>query len=67
MVDMQPSSLAQPAGPAEKILQYLLQKPCDLIDTKRLMRRFRTSAADVERALSQFEILSGEEEKPSAC
>jgi hypothetical protein len=40
---------------AEKIAQYLSRNPCDLIDAKRLMRRFRASVADVQAALKQLE------------
>jgi hypothetical protein len=42
---------------AEKIVQYLLRNPCDLIDTKRLMRRFRASVADVQQALKRLDQL----------
>jgi hypothetical protein len=42
---------------AEKIAQYLSRNPCDLIDAKRLMRRFRASVADVQAALKQLEQL----------
>jgi hypothetical protein len=40
---------------AEKIAQYLSRNPCDLIDAKRLMRRFRASVADVQAALKRLE------------
>lgn len=40
---------------AEKIAQYLSRNPCDLIDAKRLMRRFHASVADVQAALKRLE------------
>ena len=61
MADVQPPASQEPTDLAEKITQYLLQNPCDLIDTKRLMRRFRASVADVERALSRLEVLTADE------
>jgi hypothetical protein len=52
--------------PAAKIVQDLLQNPYDLIDIFRLMRRFRASGADAQRALGVFEQLNpGTEELPS--
>jgi hypothetical protein len=52
---------------AEKIAQHLLLNPSDLVDTRWLMRRFRASATDVQRALTRFEQLfpEGEEEPTS--
>ncbi|HEV8712730.1 MAG TPA: hypothetical protein VGX03_07890 [Candidatus Binatia bacterium] len=52
---------------AEKIAQYLLRNPCDLIDTTRLMRRFRASVADVQQALKRIEQLTPESEEEPAC
>ncbi|MBI3801767.1 MAG: hypothetical protein HY268_32960 [Deltaproteobacteria bacterium] len=40
---------------AEKIVQHLSRNPCDLIDAKRLMRRFHASVADVQAALKRLE------------
>jgi hypothetical protein len=52
--------------PAAKIVQHLLRNPYDLIDIFRLMRRFRASGADAQRALGVFEQLNpGTEELPS--
>jgi hypothetical protein len=52
--------------PAAKIVQHLLRNPYDLIDIFRLMRRFRASSADTQRALGVFEQMNtGIEELPS--
>jgi hypothetical protein len=40
---------------AERIVQHLLRWPWDLIDARRLMRRFQASAADCQRALVRLE------------
>ena len=48
---------------AEKIAQYLSRNPYDLIDAKRLMRRFHASVADVQEAFKQLEQSSLEDEK----
>jgi hypothetical protein len=53
--------------PAEKITQHLLRNPCDLIDTTRLMRRFRASVTDVQLALKRLEQLLPTVEEESAC
>jgi hypothetical protein len=45
-----------PKDPAEAVLFHLLRHPCDLVDARRLMWRFRASAADVSRALGKFEM-----------
>ena len=51
---------------ADKIAQYLSRNPYDLIDAKRLMRRFRASVADVQAALKQLEQSRPEgEEEPN--
>ena len=42
--------------PAEQVLFHLLRHPYDLVDARRLMRRFHASAADVSCALSKFEL-----------
>jgi DNA-binding GntR family transcriptional regulator len=42
---------------ADKIVQHLLQSPFDLVDTTRLMRRFRASVTDVQQALQRLEQL----------
>ena len=47
---------------AEKIAQYLLRNPCDLIDTTWLMHRFRASVADVQQALKRLDQLLPEGE-----
>jgi DNA-binding GntR family transcriptional regulator len=51
--------------PAEKIVQHLLRNPCDLVDTRRLMRRFRASVTDVQQAFGRLEQLRPEEENPT--
>jgi hypothetical protein len=56
------------SDPAESLTQHLLRNPCDLIDTRRLMGRFKASAADVLHALGRLEQLNpagGDE--PAAC
>ena len=53
--------------PAEKITQHLLRNPCDLIDTTRLMRRFRASVTDVQLALKRLEQLLPKVEEESSC
>jgi hypothetical protein len=40
---------------ADKIVQHLLLHPFDLLDTHRLMTRFRASPAIVQQALQQLE------------
>jgi hypothetical protein len=40
---------------AEQIALYLRREPYDLIDIKRLMRRFRASAKDFQRAFLLLE------------
>lgn len=57
------SSLGGPEGVSEKIVLHLLRHPCDLVDTRRLMRRFRASGADVQRALAWISrrVVEGEE------
>ena len=45
-----------PKDPAEEVFLHLLRHPCDLIDARRLMQRFHASAADVYRALGEFEL-----------
>lgn len=42
--------------PAEQVLFHLLRHPYDLVDTRRLMRRFHASATDISRALGEFEL-----------
>ena len=69
MTDVQqPRSTTAPAvDPAETIAQHLLHKPSDLIDTRRLMRRFRASVDDFQRALKRLEQLTLLEEKKAVC
>ena len=42
-------------GPAERLVQHLLLNPSDLIDSCRLMRRFRASVQEFQQALQQLE------------
>jgi hypothetical protein len=44
--------------PAEQVLLHLVRHPCDLVDARRLMRRFHASVNDVQRALQEFERLT---------
>ena len=53
--------------PAEKLTQHLLRNPYDLIDTRRLMRRFKASVADVQRALVRLEQFAPKEGGEAAC
>jgi len=57
------SALGEPESLSEKIVLHLLRHPCDLVDTRRLMRRFRASAADLQRALAWISrrVVEGEE------
>ena len=52
---------------SEKIAQHLLRNPYDLIDTTRLLRRFRASVADVQRAFKRLEQLLPEDGEEPAC
>lgn len=56
-----------PGDPTEQVLFHLLRHPYDLIDTRRLMRRFHASAADVSRALGKFELYAPESAEEPAC
>jgi hypothetical protein len=52
--------------PAAKIVQHLLRNPYDLIDIFRLMRRFRASGAETQRALGVFEQMNAGTEELSS-
>lgn len=54
-IKQSPSMTVEAADPAERIFQHLLHKPSDLVDSRRLIRRFRASAEDFQRALKRFE------------
>jgi len=54
-IKQSPAASGEATDPAESILQHLLRKPSDLVDSRRLIRRFRASAEDVQRALKRFE------------
>ena len=41
--------------PAKKIAQHLRRNPYDLIDARRLLRRFQASGDDFRQALNQVE------------
>lgn len=56
-----------PRDPAEQVLLHLLRHPCDLVDARRLMQRFHASAADVSRALGQFELYIPKSAEEPAC
>jgi response regulator of citrate/malate metabolism len=51
---------------ADKITQYLLLHPFDLLDTHRLMTRFQASPAIVQQALQQLEMATNRQERPAA-
>jgi hypothetical protein len=52
--------------PAERIAQHLVQNPSDLIDIRRLMRHFRASVADFQRAFLRLDQLTVPEQKETA-
>lgn len=56
-----------PIDPSEQLILHLLRHPCDLVDTRRLMRRFRASAADVQRALGRLEQLMAQPPEEATC
>lgn len=41
--------------PSEQLFLHLLRHPCDLVDARRLMRRFRVSPAEVQRVLGRID------------
>ena len=55
------------AGPVEQLIQHLFYNPSDLIDSCRLMRRFRVSAADFQRALIHLEHLRPAQDEILGC
>lgn len=54
------------ADPAEQIAQHLFRNPSDLIDIRSLMRRFRASAADFQRAFTRLDRLTLQEKQKAA-
>ena len=48
-------SLAFGSDAADHLAQHLLHYPADLIDARRLMRRFQASTADVQQVLRWLE------------
>ena len=48
---------------ANKITQYLLVHPFDLLDTHRLMTRFQASPAIVQQAMQQLEMATNRQER----
>ncbi len=50
-----PSSLTPTTDPAQLLAEHLLRYPADLIDSYRLLRRFRIATEDFQRALSLVE------------
>jgi len=60
-------SAAMTVDPAERIAQHLLRKPSDLIDSRRLMRLFRASVDDFQRALTWLEQLTPSVKEEAAC
>jgi hypothetical protein len=51
----QPGNIHDLSPSAQQLTQHLLRYPCDLIDVRRLLRRFRASTADFQQALTQVE------------
>lgn len=51
---LQPFPEALP-DPSEQLFLHLLRHPCDLVDARRLMRRFRVSPAEVQRVLGRID------------
>jgi hypothetical protein len=47
--------LSLPKDPVERTVQYLLQYPYDLIDSRQLMRRLQVSAEEFQQALTRLE------------
>jgi len=58
---------AMTVDPAERIAQHLLRKPSDLIDSRRLMRLFRASVDDFQRAFARLEQLTPPVGEEAAC
>jgi hypothetical protein len=63
----QRSTTEAAVDPAERIAQHLLRTPSDLIDTRRLMRRFQASVDDFLRALKRLEDLTLPKEEKATC
>jgi type IV secretory pathway ATPase VirB11/archaellum biosynthesis ATPase len=42
----------------ERLVQHLLRWPCDLIDTRHLLRCFQVSTVDFQRALARLEEMA---------
>ncbi len=51
----QPCPLTAVPDPAQILAEHLLRYPADLIDSHHLLRRFRASSEDFQRALSLVE------------
>jgi hypothetical protein len=52
----EPRSLLEKAdNTTERIIQHLLRSPCNLIDTRYLMRLFQASAVDFQHALARLQ------------
>ena len=51
----QPGNIHDLSTPAQQLTQHLLRHPYDLIDVRRLLRRFRASTVDFQQALTQVE------------
>jgi hypothetical protein len=48
-------AVVETADVDERIAQHLLRKPYDLVDSRRLLRLFKASAEDFQRALQRME------------
>jgi hypothetical protein len=46
--------------PIERLVDHLLRYPADLVDSYRLLRRFRVSSKDFQRALTLVEQRSAQ-------
>ena len=56
-----------PKTPSEQLFLHLLRHPCDLVDARRLMRRFRVSPADVQRVLGQIDEVTPQQSEEASC
>ena len=67
MANVEQTQQSEAEDPAEKIIFHLLRHPYDLVDTRRLMRRFHASVADVQLALKELEQIMEQQAKRAAC
>jgi hypothetical protein len=65
--DIPQSSQETLADPSEQLFLHLLRHPYDLVDVRRLMRRFRISPADVQRVLGQIDEVTPQQPEEASC